>query len=162
MPAQERPVRSLISSRGRLVMPVTGFPSRAGIGIVVRPWEKLLPNLRATRGGSVGRRRPCPRSRSRAACGTAAYVHRIPRPQAHAHDPDDTNMTITASFPRSTAEVAVRTRAEGSTCAAAEEADTRRLIHEGRRTVSDLGKRRTFYVCELPSLSTPGVQHLIR
>ena len=47
-------------------MLVTEIPSRAGSGIVVSPWEKLLYQPAVLR----------------------YALHRIPRPQAHAHHPD--------------------------------------------------------------------------
>ena len=64
------------------------------------------------------------------------------RSEETAHIPTTTNMTSAPSCARSTAEEAVRTRAEGSTCATAEEVDTRRLIHSIRQRRCDLRRCR--------------------
>ena len=96
-------------------MLVTGIPIRAGSGIVVSPWEKLLSSLRYCDMRSTG---------------YPAHRHELTIPTA-------TNPTSAPSFARRTAEEPAKTRAEGSACAAAEEMDPNSPYPPAGRTMEN-------------------------
>ena len=98
-----------------------GVQRRCGIDVSTMDTSDLPdlfpPRIAASRTTSL------PRLPARASASEVMTLT-CPRSEETTHIPTTTNMTSAPSWARSTAEETVRTRAEGSTCAAAEEVST--------------------------------------